>query len=52
MQASVFEREKRPYDPALLLQPDDVASIVVHALELPRTAEVTDINIRPFAKSY
>jgi NADP-dependent 3-hydroxy acid dehydrogenase YdfG len=52
MQAAVFEREKRPYDPALLLQPDDVASIVVHALELPRTAEVTDINIRPFAKSY
>jgi NADP-dependent 3-hydroxy acid dehydrogenase YdfG len=52
MQAAVFEREKKPYDPAVLLQPDDVASVVVHALELPRTAEVTDISIRPFRKSY
>lgn len=34
-----------------LLQPDDVASMVIHALELPRTAEVTDIHIRPFRKS-
>lgn len=30
---------------------DDVASVVINALSLPRTAEVTDVNIRPFAKT-
>jgi NADP-dependent 3-hydroxy acid dehydrogenase YdfG len=33
-----------------LLQPEDVGSTVLHALTLPRTAEVTDITIRPLAK--
>ncbi len=33
-----------------LLQPADVASTVIHALLLPRTAEVTDVHIRPFNK--
>jgi hypothetical protein len=28
-----------------------VASVVVNALGLPRTAEVTDISIRPMIKS-
>src|SRR5262245_14898228 len=46
MQASVHAREGRPYVPGRLLQPDDVASVVVHSLDLPRTAEVTDIHIR------
>jgi NADP-dependent 3-hydroxy acid dehydrogenase YdfG len=52
MQANVYGREGRPYRPELLLQPDDVASVIVHALELPRTAEVTDIHLRPLLKSY
>jgi hypothetical protein len=30
---------------------DDVASVVINALSLPRIAKVTDINIRPFAKT-
>jgi len=34
-----------------LLQPEDVASTVIHALLLPRTAEITDIQIRPFRKA-
>jgi NADP-dependent 3-hydroxy acid dehydrogenase YdfG len=33
-----------------LLQPDDVAAVVVQALGLPRTAEVTDLHVRPFVK--
>ena len=33
-----------------LLQPLDIAQIVVEALALPRTAEVTDIQIRPARK--
>jgi NADP-dependent 3-hydroxy acid dehydrogenase YdfG len=51
MQAKIYEIEGREYKPELLLQAEDVANAVVSALSLPRTAEVTDINIRPFLKS-
>jgi NADP-dependent 3-hydroxy acid dehydrogenase YdfG len=44
------ERSVRPYRAADLLQPDDVAAVVVQALSLPRTAEVTDLHVRPFVK--
>jgi len=37
--------------PELLLQPEDVAAVVLSAVSLPRTAEVTDINIRPMIKT-
>jgi len=50
--AALFEKERRPYRAELLMQPEDVASMVVHALSLPRTAEVTDISMRPLLKSY
>jgi NADP-dependent 3-hydroxy acid dehydrogenase YdfG len=51
MQATVHEMEGKTYHPKHLLQPEDVASIVIHVLSLPRTAEVTDISIRPMMKS-
>ena len=51
MQQAVHEHEHRAYSPERLLQPADVASIVLSALLLPRTAEVTDIHIRPMLKS-
>jgi NADP-dependent 3-hydroxy acid dehydrogenase YdfG len=51
-QARIFEREGRRYAPELLMQPDDVAHMVVAALTLPRTAEVTEIRMRPLVKSY
>jgi NADP-dependent 3-hydroxy acid dehydrogenase YdfG len=51
-QARIFRLEGRPYAPELLIQPDDVAEIVVAALRLPRTAEVTEIRMRPLVKSY
>jgi short-subunit dehydrogenase len=51
MQASVHEIEGKPYFPEKLLQPEDVASVVIHALSLPKTAEVTDIKIRPMLKT-
>jgi NADP-dependent 3-hydroxy acid dehydrogenase YdfG len=51
MQERIYQMEGRPYRPEVLLQPDDVASVVVNALSLPRTAEVTDISIRPMIKS-
>ena len=42
----------RPYQPELLLRPEDIASVVINAVTLPWTAEVTDISIRPMQKSY
>lgn len=39
------------YRPSLMLQPDDVAAALVGALSLPRRAEITEIRIRPTAKS-
>lgn len=52
MQAGIYALEGAKYRPELLLQPEDVASVVVHTLGLPRTAEVTEIHIRPAIKSY
>jgi NADP-dependent 3-hydroxy acid dehydrogenase YdfG len=46
MQASIRAARGETYDPASLLQPDDVAAVVITAVSLPRTAEVTDIVIR------
>jgi NADP-dependent 3-hydroxy acid dehydrogenase YdfG len=47
-QATIFQLEGRPYRPERLMQPEDIASVVVNALALSTTAEVTDIKIRPF----
>lgn len=46
MQETLCLREGRPYAPGSFLQPDDVASMVLSALRLRHTAEVTDIHIR------
>ncbi|MEC4813253.1 MAG: SDR family NAD(P)-dependent oxidoreductase [Scytonema sp. PMC 1069.18] len=49
-QAMIHEMEGKPYHPERFMQPEDVASVVINALSLPRSAEVTDIHLRPFAK--
>jgi NADP-dependent 3-hydroxy acid dehydrogenase YdfG len=49
-QARIHEAEGKRYLPELLMQPEDIADTVVHALELPRTTEITDISMRPFRK--
>jgi NADP-dependent 3-hydroxy acid dehydrogenase YdfG len=51
-QARIFRLEGRRYAPQLLMQPDDVARMTLAALRLPRTAEVTEIRMRPLVKSY
>jgi len=51
MQETIHRLENKAYDSQLLLQPEDIASVVIHALTLSRTAEVTDIHIRPLVKS-
>ena len=47
MQEQAHRSEGKAYDPARLLQPSAVAASIVAALELPPTAEVTDVQIRP-----
>ena len=52
LQQRLYAKTATRYRPELLLQPEEIATMVVAALSLPRTAEVTDINIRPMLKSY
>ena len=51
MQEDLHRAEGTPYRPERLLQADDVATAVMGALAMPRSAEVTDIRIRPNLKS-
>jgi NADP-dependent 3-hydroxy acid dehydrogenase YdfG len=48
----LFHEEGKAYRPELLMQPEDVATMVLHAINLPRSAEVTEIAMRPLYKSY
>jgi short-subunit dehydrogenase len=50
MQKRVHELEGKPYDAAKLMQPQDVAQMVLSALALSKTAEMTDLHIRPMNK--
>jgi NADP-dependent 3-hydroxy acid dehydrogenase YdfG len=50
MQATLHEAEGKEYRPERLLQPEDIASTVVHTLCLSRTAEITEVDIRPMQK--
>jgi NADP-dependent 3-hydroxy acid dehydrogenase YdfG len=48
----LFREECKAYQPELLMQPEDVAAMVVQSLKMPRTCEVTEISMRPLFKSY
>jgi NAD(P)-dependent dehydrogenase (short-subunit alcohol dehydrogenase family) len=50
-QRAIFAAEGRPYPPDRLIQPADVAKLVLFLLQLPRTSEVTDIVMRPMQKT-
>ena len=50
MQERIFGAEGRAYTPERLMQPEDVAQVVLAALVLPRTAEMTSVSIRPMQK--
>lgn len=50
MQQRIHEKEGKTYRPDRLIQPEDVSCMVLKALSLPRSAEVTDIHIRPMQK--
>ena len=50
-QATIHKWENKVYQSDRLLQPQDVALVVVNALNMPRSAEITDINVRPLQKT-
>jgi NADP-dependent 3-hydroxy acid dehydrogenase YdfG len=50
-QRIIFASEGRPYPPERLIQATDVAEVVLSLLRLPRTAEATDIVLRPMQKT-
>ena len=50
MQEAIHKMEKRSYDCTRLMQSSDVAEAIVYAMSAPRTAEVTDITVRPMAR--
>ena len=52
LQRAIFAAEGRPYPPERLIQPADVAGLVLFLLQLPRTSEVTDVVLRPMLKTY
>jgi NADP-dependent 3-hydroxy acid dehydrogenase YdfG len=49
-QAKIHAIEGKPYPRERLMQPEDVASVVLNALTLPRSAELTDVRARPMLK--
>jgi len=49
-QEMLHELEGKSYDPAALMQPEDVGAMIAAAVALPRSAEVTDLTMRPFRK--
>jgi short-subunit dehydrogenase len=50
MQRAVLAAEQRVAPPGTLMRPEDVAAMVLAALDVPRTSEVTDIIMRPMRK--
>jgi NADP-dependent 3-hydroxy acid dehydrogenase YdfG len=50
MQESLHEHEGRPYRPEFLLRAEDVVEVVLGALSLPESGEVTDVSVRPMRK--
>jgi NADP-dependent 3-hydroxy acid dehydrogenase YdfG len=50
-QAQIFAMEGRPYPPERLIQPTDLAGVVLTLLTLPPTVEATNISLRPRLKT-
>jgi len=50
MQKAIVESEGKDWHPERLMQPEDVARVVLASAALPRTAEVLDLMVRPAQK--
>ena len=51
MQERICRYEGKPFRQETMLRPEDVAVIVCNALAVPRTAEVTNVHVRPMRKA-
>ncbi len=49
-QKAIFASEGRPYSPERLIEPSEIARLVRFMLQLSRSAEVTDVTLRPMQK--
>jgi NADP-dependent 3-hydroxy acid dehydrogenase YdfG len=49
-QETLYAEAGKEYRPEALLQPADVAAVALSALLLPRTAEITELSVRPRSK--
>ena len=47
MQEKVHEQEGKEYDAAAWIRPETVADAILHVLDLPRDATMTDVTVRP-----
>ena len=47
MQEEVHRQEGKEYDAAAWIQPETVADAILHVLDLPRDATLTDLTLRP-----
>jgi len=52
MQASIHRLEGKPYSPDGLLQPEEVADVVLKVITLPPSADITDVRVRPGRKPW
>ena len=50
LQEQIYQIEGKRYRPERILQPCDVAALIVSTLSLPANAEVTEIHLRPTLK--
>jgi len=50
MQQAVHRFEGKPYQSERLIQPDEVAALLVELLALQQSAEITEITLRPMLK--
>ncbi|MEO8616418.1 MAG: SDR family NAD(P)-dependent oxidoreductase [Luteolibacter sp.] len=50
MLEAICKAEGSIFDPSQYIQPHDVAQTLLHALSLPRTAEIVDLTMRPMKK--
>ncbi len=51
MQEAVCEHFGQEYDSSLFMQPEDVGRTIVESLALARSAEITDVRMRPMIKT-
>ena len=47
MQEKVHQQEGKEYDAAAWIRPETVAEAILHVLDLPRDATISDLTVQP-----